>query len=239
LKSRDDLTHMIVHDLRSPLTIVTGYVDALQQMAGGKLTPKEAKCIAEALRGANDMRDMITTLLDLSRLEAGEMPLRLKPHDVSEIARKAANRFGPVLGKRTLRCDLPALPVMVNCDVDVIRRVLENLISNAIKFTKSDGMIRVVAERDENEVTLSVVDDGAGIPPEKHERIFEKFGQTESGAAQQHSTGIGLTFCRLAVEAHGGTITVQSEVGKGSTFRVALPSQTPANVDQRPLVTAT
>src|SRR5690349_21186082 len=98
LQTRDDLTHMIVHDLRSPLTTVTGYVDALEQMASDKLNPDEAKCVAEAKRGAVDMRDMITTLLDLGRLEAGEMPLRLQDHDLAELVRAAANRFTPVLG---------------------------------------------------------------------------------------------------------------------------------------------
>src|SRR5207253_7895437 len=97
LQTRDDLTHMIVHDLRSPLTVVSGYVDALEQMASDKLSPDEAKCVAEAKRGASDMRDMITTLLDVSRLEAGGMPMRLQDHNLAEIAREAAKRFTPVL----------------------------------------------------------------------------------------------------------------------------------------------
>ena len=137
LQTRDDLTNMIVHDLRSPLTTVTGYVDALEEMASDKLNPDEAKCVAEAKRGAVDMRDMITTLLDVSRLEGGEMPLRLQHHNLAGIAREAANRFTPVLRGRTLRCEVPAEPVSVSCDGDVIRRILENLISNALKFTKS------------------------------------------------------------------------------------------------------
>ncbi len=232
LKTRDDLTHMIVHDLRSPLTIVSGYVDALQQMAAGKLTPSEEKYFAEAKRGANDMRDMITTLLDLGRLEAGEMPLRLQPHDVNEIARKAAARFSPILDQRTLHCDALAAPVLISCDADVIRRVLENLISNAIKFTRSNGRIVVRVQPDAEEVMISVRDDGQGIPPDQHKHIFEKFGQTATGGEQRHSSGIGLAFCRMAVEAHDGKIRVQSEPGKGSTFSFTLPSR-----DQAPLHT--
>jgi len=223
LAQRDDLTQMIVHDLRSPLTVVTGYVDALEQMASAKLTPTEARFVAEAKRGANDMRDMITTLLDISRLEAGEMPLRLQRDDVAEIARTAATRFTPLLQNRTLRCDAPPDPVVISCDADVIRRVLENLISNAVKFTKSDGTIRVIVQRNAADVTISVTDDGQGIPPDQHKHIFEKFGQTDGGAQHRHSTGLGLAFCRLAVEAHEGKIGIQSEPGEGSTFTFTLP----------------
>ena len=223
LKTRDDLTHMIVHDLRSPLTVVKGYVDALAEMSSGKFSPMEAKFVSEAQRGANDMRDMISTLLDIGRLEAGQMPLRLQSQDISEIVRKAANRFTPILDKRTLDCDLPPEPITLTCDGDVIRRVLENLVSNAIKFTKSDGRILVGVERNAADVTISVSDDGEGIPAEQHKRLFEKFGQTSSGAEKQHSSGIGLAFCRLAVEAHAGKIGVQSEPGKGSAFWFSLP----------------
>jgi signal transduction histidine kinase len=223
LAKRDDLTHMIVHDLRSPLTIVTGYIDALKRVAAAKFTPTEAKYIAQAQRGADNMRDMITTLLDVSRLEAGQMPLRLEAHDLGKVLGDAANRFSPVLGNRLLHWEAPSEPVVVSCDADVIRRVLENLISNALKFTKSDGAIYLDVEPDESEVKISVRDDGPGIAPDQHAHIFEKFGQTDSGAQQRHSTGLGLAFCRLAVEAHQGKIGVQSEIGKGSRFWFTLP----------------
>ncbi len=239
LEKREDLTHMIVHDLRSPLTVVTGYVDALEEMASDKLNPSEAQCVAEAKRGAHDMADMITTLLDVGRLEAGEMPLRLQSHDVARIVRKTASRFTPVLHGRILRCDVPPGPVCVSCDDDVIRRVLENLISNALKFTTSDGTIRVNVECNAADVTISVSDDGQGIPPDQHKHIFEKFGQTESGSEHRHSTGLGLAFCRLAVQAHQGKIGVQSELGKGSTFQFSLPIRDQASIDKRPLATTT
>src|SRR5438874_2539797 len=160
LEKREDLTHMIVHDLRSPLTVVTGYMEALAETV--KLNPTEAKFVAEAKRGAHDMADMITTLLDVGRLEAGEMPLRLQTHDVAQIVRKTASRFTPVLHGRILRCDVPPGPVSVSCDDDVIRRVLENLISNAVKFTKSDGTIRIKVQSNAADVTISVSDDGPG-----------------------------------------------------------------------------
>ena len=159
------------------------------------------------------------------------MPLRFQNHDLAEIARKAANRFTPVLRRRTLRCEMPPTPVTVSCDADVIRRIVENLISNALKFTKSDGSIRVNIERTEADVTISVCDNGEGIPRDQHEYIFEKFGQTNSGRQHRHSTGLGLAFCRLAVEAHQGKIGVQSEPGKGSTFWFTLPTRDQSGVN--------
>jgi signal transduction histidine kinase len=231
LQTRDDLTHMIVHDLRSPLTLVTGYVDILERMASDKLDPDEAECVTGAKRGADDMRDMITTLLDVGRLEAGEMPLRLQDHDLAQIARQAADRFAPVLRGRALRCEMPPEPVAVSCDADVIRRILENLISNALTFTKSDGTIRISVERTGADVAISVSDNGEGIPRDQHEQIFEKFGQTNSGRQHRHSTGLGLAFCRLAVEAHQGKIGVQSEPGKGSTFWFTIPTRDQSGVN--------
>jgi len=225
LQTRDDLTHMIVHDLRSPLSVVTGYVDALEYVASDKLSPEQAKCLTGAKRGADDMNDMISTLLDVGRLEAGKMPLQFQDHDVAQIARDAANRFTPVLRARTLRCEMSPTPVLVSCDANVIRRILENLISNALKFTKSDGIIRINVRRDGGHAIVSVIDDGEGIPPDEQKHIFKKFGQTSRGSIHRHSTGLGLAFCRLAVEAHHGKIGLESEPGKGSTFWFTLPTR--------------
>ncbi len=225
LKTRDDLTQMIVHDLRSPLTIVAGYVGALQQIAGQKLGPNESRYLAEALRSADDMRDMITTLLDVNRLEAGEMPLRLEKIDIVQVVRDAAKRFGPVLNRRTIRYDLPSDQIWIECDGNVVRRVIENLVNNAIKYTAIDGTITLRVQPNESEIEISVTDNGAGIPADKHKRIFEKFGQVDGGGEHRDSSGIGLSFCRMAVEAHGGSIGVSSEVGRGSTFWFKLPAR--------------
>jgi signal transduction histidine kinase len=234
LKTRDDLTHMIVHDLRSPLSLVTGYVGVLQQIAAKKLDASETECLTAALHGTDDMRDMISTLLDLERMESGEMPLRLEPVDLGDLANKVVSRFGPVIGGRELSCDLPPEPVTVTCDADVIRRVISNLITNAVKYTKPDGHILISVEVDRGDVVVvSVTDDGAGIPASEHRHIFEKFGQTEGGSQHQHSSGIGLAFCRMAVEAHGGKIGVTSEVGGGSTFSFNLPVPIAAETRQK------
>jgi signal transduction histidine kinase len=221
---RDDLTHMIIHDLRSPLTCVKGYVDVLALTATGKLNEDERNCVMEAQAGATRLNDLITTLLDVSRLEGGEMPLTIGTHDLCAIARDAGAQFASTLDGRSLTYEFPQSGVICQCDREVIRRVLENLLANAVKFTKSSGAISVRVKCDPDNAEISVTDDGNGIPESEHERIFEKFGQTDDGANHRHSTGLGLTFCKLAVERHGGAIAVQSEIGKGTTFSFRLPT---------------
>src|SRR5438067_13893312 len=160
------------------------------------------------------MRDMITTLLDVSRLEAGQMPLRLEDYNLAEIAREAGNRFTPVLRGRTLRCEVPPEPVSVSCDGDVIRRILENLISNAVKFTKSTGTIRVRVQSNAAAATISVSDDGEGIRGDRLKHVLEKFGQPNRGGKNRHPTGLELAFCRLPVKVHHGKIGLGTERGK-------------------------
>ena len=117
------------------------------------------------------------------------------------------------------------LPVMVNCDASLITRVIANLVGNAIKFTAADSQVAISVERTCAGTKLSVADTGCGIPREFHQKIFEKFGQVDTQQrANMHSSGLGLTFCKLAVEAHGGAIGVESEAGKGSTFWFTLPA---------------
>jgi signal transduction histidine kinase len=119
---------------------------------------------------------------------------------------------------------MPETPLTVTADGGLIRRVLQNLLSNALKYTPDRGNVRIVVTPFESEIRIAVTDTGRGIAPQYHQHIFEKFGQVED--SKNHlGTGLGLTFCKLAVEAHGGRIGVESEVGKGSTFWFALPVQ--------------
>ena len=167
------------------------------------------------------------------------MPLRLEKIDIAQIAREAATRFAPVLDRRALRCDTPPEPVLLQCDADVIRRVIANLISNAIKYTTPDGTIIVTLQRGDRCVTIEVSDDGAGIPADQHKHIFEKFGQVAGGGEHRHSSGIGLAFCRMAVEAHHGRIGVDSEPGRGSRFWFTLPVASELEPTKVPAIEAT
>lgn len=217
---RDSLTHMIIHDLRSPLTGVLGYLDLLA-LRDSRIGSEERSYVREALTAAHRIQDMITQLLDVNRLEQGQMPLHRKACDLTEILRTAVAPVQKLEGKQRVILHLPGVPVPAPCDADLIRRVVANLVSNALKFTPHDGHITVSAAVSEGVVRINVTDEGPGIGPEYHRRIFDKFGQI--GRREIHSTGLGLTFCKLAVEAHGGKIGIDSVVGQGSIFWFTVP----------------
>ena len=128
----------------------------------------------------------------------------------------------PLPGNRTLTLDATESSLTTMSDVGLIRRVFQNLLSNALKYTPNGGDIRIVATLFHDEIRIAITDVGPGIAPEYHQRIFEKFGQVEDRNSRL-GTGLGLTFCKLAIESHGGRIGVESEVGKGSTFWFTLP----------------
>lgn len=218
---RDNLTHMIIHDLRSPLTGVLGYLDLLKRHATPKLDTKDASYINIAFNAAQSLNEMITSLLDTNRLESGEMPLNLGEHDVIEIVRSALESLAGASGERKLITRFTGSDQIAFCDADLVRRIASNLLTNALKFTRAKGSILVAIGSHDGSIEVSVSDTGRGIPAEHHTKIFEKFGQLEEGA--QHSTGLGLTFCKLAVEAQGGTIGVESAPGEGSRFWFTLP----------------
>ncbi|MCX8156272.1 MAG: ATP-binding protein [Verrucomicrobiae bacterium] len=221
---RDNLTHMIVHDMRSSLGSVLGFAQLLKASAKNKLDEREANFLNKVERNTNLLLDMVISLLDISRLEAGQMPLRMNPCNVYDLARAAIQPLEALLGSRTIDVERPNSPITVICDIDLTRRVLANLVGNAIKYTGDDGKILVQFERLPQAVKVKVVDNGPGIPKEQHKKIFEKFSQARS---EQRSLGVGLglAFCKLAVEAHGGTIDVESDVGRGSTFWFVLPEK--------------
>jgi len=220
---RDNLVHMIVHDLRSPLTGIRAYLDLI------KLDVEEnsevARNIDEAVKIGATMTGMIGTLLDVSRLEAGQMPLDRSEVDLGALTLEAMTSVGAGAQGARVRFEPPPRPVRTVCDPGVIRRVIGNLVGNAMKFTPASGTIRVRVSGD-GASRVSVADTGPGIAPAHRETIFEKFGQAGANRDhQQHSSGLGLTFCKLAVEAHGGRIGLESEIGKGSEFWFTLPAE--------------
>ena len=223
-KLRDDLVHMIVHDMRTPLTALYGFLQTLQALEGERLSEEGREFVQIALASTEELVEMVSSLLDVSKMEAGEMKLNPTPCDLRAIARTVLAKVESLRGGRQLALSGPDAPVSVIADAELIARVFQNLLGNALKFTPDDGRVTISLEPGADTVRVLVQDTGPGIPPAYRERIFEKFGQVEHPASRQrYSTGIGLSFCKLAVEAHGGQIGVDSEEGHGSTFWFVLP----------------
>jgi len=221
---RDDLTYMIVHDLRTPLTSLLSGLQTVPLV--GDLNEIQTEMVEIAVDGGRTLLGMINDLLDVEKMEQESVPLEMTPLTAGGLIERAAAQVvllaqssGLTLA-REAPLDLPPFPG----DEDKLRRTIINLLGNAIKFTPVGGTITAAAELGEGVVLFSIRDTGEGIPPEAFERIFEKFGQVENRkAGRKMSTGLGLTFCKLAVEAHGGRIWVESLPGQGSAFFFTIP----------------
>jgi len=232
---RDSLVHMIVHDLRSPLAGIRAYLDLMKMDGEGKLEPEMTQSIDEARKVAVDMTEMVSDLLDVSRLESGKMPLEVSQVDLGALATELAAGIGGATHRVTVRVEASAEQARIIGDPSVIRRVITNLVGNAVKFSPPASPIVLLVQGNSTEAKVSVSDRGPGIAPTFHEMIFEKFGQVEAASqGAKHSSGLGLTFCKFAVEAHGGRIGVESVVGRGSTFWFTLPVHGPTAVEKKP-----
>ncbi len=225
-RMREDLISMMVHDLRGPLSALLGSLETLLRVEAGPLNETQRTLVELARDGGRQMLLLVNRLLDIRRLEAGRMPLTFVPLHLEEVVRRVVARLSSLTRERrlTVRVHLaPDLPP-VRGDREQVERIFENLLHNAIKFSYPGGMIRVWVRHlaEEDCVLCAVVDYGVGIPRGELERVFEKFAQVHRGGGPRGS-GLGLAFCRLAVEAHGGRIWVESEEGRGSRFFFTLP----------------
>jgi signal transduction histidine kinase len=216
---RDNLVHMIVHDMRTPLTAVLGFLHLIEMMGGESLPCNLREHLKKAGASVENLVEMVSSVLDVSKMEAGEMKLTMADCDLMSMARDALAKVESLKRCRELMLNGPEEPVIVVADAAIILRVLQNLLGNALKFTSEGALIHVNICNQEGTVHVSVQDTGPGISREDQAKVFDKFWNLE---ARKHghiySTGLGLTFCKMAVEAHGGRIGVDSEVGRGSTF---------------------
>ncbi len=222
---RDSLTQMIVHDLRTPLTSLLTGLQTLEAVA--ELDETGLEMLQVALQGGGMLLSMINDLLDIGKMEDGSLQLDPSEVDVSALVERCLQQVKHLAQDKGLQLGATigdGVPPLL-ADEEKLRRALVNLLGNAIKFT-SEGAVALCVAPDEaaNAVRFCVTDTGEGIPQEAFDRIFEKFGQVESRkAGRKMSTGLGLTFCKMVVEAHGGRIWVESELGKGSAFRLTVP----------------
>lgn len=225
---RNDLSAMIYHDLRSPLSNIVSSLDMLAAMLPKDENAMLGSVFSVAQRSADRLQRLISSLLDINRLEAGQSIIQPRPCRVADLAAEAGEIVQPSMAAReqALHINFPEDTLSIRVDVDMIRRVLVNLLENACKFTPVGGQLFIGGRAEGGWVTLWVEDTGPGIPRESRDYIFEKFTRLQ-GDRFTKGLGLGLAFCRLAVQAHGGRIWVESAAGSGSRFLFTLPLDNP------------
>jgi signal transduction histidine kinase len=213
--------------LRTPLNAIIGFSQVLQQRLFGEINAKQEEYLEDILSSGNHLLSLINDVLDLSKVEAGQVELEVATFSL----REALERGVVMVRERAVKNGVP-LSLDLSPDVDLVdgderrvRQVVFNLLSNAVKFTPQGGSIVVASARVDGEVQVSVTDTGPGIAPEDQQRIFEEFQQTDVGVEQREGTGLGLALSKRLVELHGGRIWVESEPGHGSRFVFTLPAR--------------
>ncbi|MCB0014640.1 MAG: PAS domain S-box protein [Anaerolineales bacterium] len=225
---RELLTNTMVHDLRSPLATIHSTLEYVLELAGDDLARNHRQMLDVAFRSAGKMLDLVSNILEVSRLESGEMPVSPYPYPVEYLVNAAVEQILPqaVAKEIEIIVERAEKTPMVLVDQILVERIMQNLLDNAIKFTPSGGYIQVrvrklAGNEDESFVEIEVCDSGNGIPDEIIDSIFDKFA---TGNAEESGTGLGLAFCKLAVFALGGEITVRNHPEGGAIFRFTLPA---------------
>ncbi|MFH1189367.1 MAG: ATP-binding protein [Candidatus Omnitrophota bacterium] len=223
---KDSLTAMIVHDLNNPLATVLGLMYIFRMQFEDKLTAEQKQSLAIAFAAGDDLKRMIGNLLDINKMEEGKIKLRYEKFDLNAAAGEVVAQMQVIARADEKTLSLDAFKDMpgLSADKGLITRVIANLINNAVKYTPVKGSVRVETAYNSGEKSfyVRVRDTGEGIPKEYLDKIFDKFVQVETKTARK-GRGLGLAFCRMTVEAHGGKIWVESEPGKGSVFTFTLP----------------
>jgi signal transduction histidine kinase len=213
----------VSHELRTPLTSISGYLQLLEQGVVGELTPEQLGYVHVAQRNGERLASLIDDLLMLSRFDAGRIDLKSEPVDLAEQLRNLREEMQPVADKGESRLELEtAGDLVVEGDARRLQQSFANLVSNAIKFNRPGGEVKISAAARNGAAVVEVTDEGVGIPPGELTRIGERFFRA-STTTNVPGTGLGLAITREIVERHGGTLEIESEVGSGSTFRISLP----------------
>ncbi|MDO8567764.1 MAG: ATP-binding protein [Dehalococcoidales bacterium] len=220
---RSEFLANVSHELRTPLAVIKGSATSLLQPDVEFDEPTRREFLQSIDKDADRLTRLVEDLLMMSRLDAGVLEIRTECHSLKEIVDSVRDRLEVVALKHQLRIHVPADLPDVMVDEGRIGEVLTNLVENAVKYSPEGTRIVVDAKSDGNEVILSVTDEGIGIPPELHQKVFERFYQRGSLVrGRRMGTGLGLTICRGIVAAHGGKIWVESEPDKGSKFSFSL-----------------
>lgn len=220
---RDELLHLIVHDLRAPLSGMILSLGMLQEDLADSVDDDIREDLAGVHEGARLLSSMVTDLLDMNRMEAGDLPLELEQHSSKTLIDLAIRSLGGLVHNRSLTV-VADEDFRLVCDAGVVRRILSNLLDNALKHTRRSVPVEVSVHRNGDRLRFAVRDEGQGISAEFLDLVFERFGQVKARRkGRRASTGLGLAFCQLATQAHGGEISVESTVGEGTVFWFELP----------------
>ena len=223
---RENLAQMIVHDLNNPLHGILGFIQLLRQEIAEIDNDKIDRYASSIETSVKWSVDMIRAILDVGKIESGEMQINPKDIDIAAILDEMCRGIEPLTRDKNLTVEIDCAEDIgtFSADRDLFRRILVNIVGNAIKFSPENGTISVAVHDEPDAALIEVRDQGPGIPDEYRETIFEKYGQVQSHeVGRKYSTGLGLAFCKLAVEAHGGTIGVACEGDSGSTFWLRMP----------------
>jgi signal transduction histidine kinase len=231
-RQRTELTQLIVHDLKSPLTIVISGLDLLNRGSLGEITATQHRLLGNLEHCSHEVLRLVDDMLDVERMEEGVMPLHRSDIDLMPLLRELIAELQILADRHRQRLEFSApesLPLAF-VDQDLITRVVHNLVSNALKFTPDDGKIAVQISAERASIVLTIADSGPGVPPKERQRIFDKFAQLDT--KNRRGKGLGLTFCRMAIEAHQGTLTVENSPLGGALFKISLPCEaTPQGIN--------
>jgi signal transduction histidine kinase len=223
---KTEFVSMVSHELRTPVTAIKGFVDVVMNEEAGPLNSQQIKFLKIAHNSIDRLTILISDLLDISRIEAGQMKLEMHPISMVKILQDSAETYRATIEGKKIGFHVKIAEKLpeVLADESRIKQVIDNLLSNAMKFTSPDGSIKLLVEDMGDFVLVNVSDTGVGIKKENQEKIFDRFFQVDSSLTRQvGGTGLGLAISKSIIEMHGGRIWVESEEGKGSTFRFLLP----------------
>jgi signal transduction histidine kinase len=225
-KHKSEFLANMSHELRTPLNAILGFSQVLREEMFGEVNEKQREYLDDILSSGNHLLSLINDVLDLSKVEAGQIELEVAPFSLREALERGVVMVRERASKDGVRLALATEPAadVVEGDERRIRQVIFNLLSNAVKFTPEGGSVDVSAAKVNGEVRVAVADTGPGLAADDQERIFDEFQQTETGIEQREGTGLGLALSKRFVELHGGRIWVDSELGTGSTFVFTLPA---------------
>jgi PAS domain S-box-containing protein len=224
-KLKDEFVALVSHELRTPLTSIRGYLELVLDGEAGSVTDEQRQFLGIVERNANRLLDLVSDLLFLAQIEAGKLSLEVGSVDLAAVAAESVETARPLAEEKAITLTLATSPVPVfTGDRARLAQLLDNLVSNAVKFTPEGGRVDVRASSSRDKAILEVRDTGMGIPAEEQEHVFERFFRTTRATEQAiQGTGLGLAICKAIVHAHGGQITLASSDGEGATFRVAIP----------------